>query len=464
MTDRFRWTHRDVQEALGTRGGEEDLSTTYTGVSTDSRALTAGDLFVALVGDRFDGHRFVRAATERGARGVVVSRPVEVPPSIRTYEVADTLVALGALARYRRRRHSARVVGITGSSGKTTTKELTRAALSGRHRVHATAGNLNNRIGLPLTILSCPDEVDVLVLEMGTNEPGEIAALTAIAEPGIGVVTTVSEAHLEKLASREGVFREKLALLEGLPADGRAVVGDDPPDLPPRARALRPDVLVAGWTDGADPDLRPVDPAPEADGCYRFRWRGHPVRLSIPGRHSVVDALLALTVSSLLDVPPEAAAREVSGVAPTGMRGESLTLGEVRVIMDCYNANPHSVRAALDLLEEVPASRRVAVLGTMLELGVGAPELHAGVLEDALARPLDLVVALGDFAAAARALPEPVDGGRLIAAPDVESGWALLRERLRGDEVVLLKASRGFALEGIVPLMEADLGEAGREG
>ena len=423
---------------------------------------------MAIAGERFDGHDFVSDALSLGAAGVVVSHASGAEPPVPVYPVADTLVALGDLARHRRREHRGQVVAITGSSGKTTTKELLRGALNRSYRVHASPSSLNNRIGLPLTLLGAPDEAEVVVLEMGTNEPGEIEVLTAIAEPDIGAVTTVSDGHLEKLGSLEGVFREKLALIAGLEGRGAAVVGDQPPILAARARALHPNVRVAGWSSLADASLRPENAQPDPRGRYFFDWRNQRVHLQMPGRHAVYDALIALAVSDLLETPHGSAVRGLEEYVPRGMRGEQLHAGDLTLLLDCYNANPESVRAALDLLALIPAGgRRVAVLGSMLELGNRSDALHDQLLDEALSQAVDVVLALGEFAAAAERLR---DAGRtgmeteLLACPDPAEGYALLREHLEGNELILLKGSRGVALERLVPLIEADFGTATRNG
>jgi UDP-N-acetylmuramoyl-tripeptide--D-alanyl-D-alanine ligase len=431
----------------------------YRGVSTDSRTIGEGDLYVALVGERFDGHDFVAEAFTRGAAGAVVSRPV-TSDGAKLYPVPDTLVALGALAAHRRHALTAPVVGITGSVGKTTTKDLARGALSGALNVHATHANRNNRIGVPLTLLAAPADAEVVVLEMGSNEPGEIATLAAIARPDIGVVTTVGEGHLEQLGSVEGVLNEKLDLLRDLAAGGRCVVGDEPEFLVEEARRICPQIRVAGWSERADVGLRPENVEVDHWGLHQFRWRGHAVTLGLPGRHGVANALLALAVSELLGVPAKVAVKGLAEVTAEGMRGEVRRIGGLSVVVDCYNANPLSVRAALDLLESHHASRRVVVLGSMLELGESAESLHRSVLEDALTRDIDLVVATGIFAEVAPS-PESVASDRLLLARDWGAAYPELRPRLSGDEVVLLKASRGVALEGIIPLLESDFGDAG---
>jgi UDP-N-acetylmuramoyl-tripeptide--D-alanyl-D-alanine ligase len=293
----------------------------------------------------------------------------------------------------------------------------------------------------------------VVVLEMGTNEPGEIAALTRIAAPEIGVVTTVSETHIERLESLDGVLEEKLDLLRGLPDDGNAVVGDEPAILPEQARRIRHDVLVVGLGARADADHRPDEPSMDEQGCWSFVWRGEPVHLRVPGRHSVQNALLALTVAELLEVPAAEATRGVGRVEAGDMRGEIRRIGGLTLILDCYNANPQSLRAALDLLVDIePGRPKVAVLGTMLELGERSEELHTVLLRDACALGLDLIVATGEFARAT------ADGSPILSVVDPLEAYGELRGRLAGDEVLLMKASRGVELERLIPLFEGDFG------
>jgi UDP-N-acetylmuramoyl-tripeptide--D-alanyl-D-alanine ligase len=454
----FTWTDAGVRRALGLRVDLAQDDVTYTGVSTDSRQIQQGELYVALVGERFDGHDFVTDAMSRGALGAVVSRPSSSGNAVgvHVYPVDDTLVALGSLATHRRRQLRAPVVAITGSSGKTSTKDLAAAALGPARRVHATRGNLNNRIGMPLTLLSAPEDAEAVVLEMGSNEPGEIRILAQIARPDVGVVTTVGEAHLEKLGSLEGVLDEKLDLLRNLSAGGRCVVGDEPPVLAERARGICESLRVAGWSERADEDLRAREADVDVFGRYVVTWRRERVAIPMIGRHAVSNAMLALAIADLLGVSAADAARGIAAAESNPLRGEVRRIGGLTVIVDCYNANPQSVRAALDLLEgQGAAARRVAVLGTMLELGVESGRLHREVLQSALAREIDLVVATGGFAGAADAAGSGM-ADRLVTAPDWQQAYPLLRERLAGDEIVLLKASRGVRLEGILPLLEAD--------
>src|SRR5690606_6399298 len=277
-------------EALGKKGG--DPSRIFSSVSTDTRTIGPDALFVALKGDRFDGHAFLGTAATAGATAAVVSeQPAEIPAGMTLYRVDDTLAALGRLGAYRRTHLPARFVGVVGSNGKTTTKELIRTVLQARYRVHATTGNLNNQIGVPLTLLSMPDDAEIGVIEMGTDRPGEVAALTAIVRPDQIAITSIGEEHLELLGDLDGVLEEEVSVLGGLAAQGKAFVAEEPDALPRRAREIigRSRVKVAGLRESSDlrPDggergIRVVE-----DGSTIWTWRGLEVHLPIPGRFNV---------------------------------------------------------------------------------------------------------------------------------------------------------------------------------
>ena len=459
----FSWSAADVCEALGiSRDADDDA--VYPRVSTDTRSLQFGDLFVALRGARFDAHAMLSEAKASGATGAVVSRiPGDAPADLRYYVVEDTLRGLGALAHFRRDRSSARVVGVVGSNGKTTTKELIRAALSVRFAIHATQGNLNNQIGVPLTLLAAPDEAEVLVVEMGTNEPGEIEILSSIVRPDLVVVTSIGEEHLEKLGSLEGVLEEELSVLSGLDARGIALVAEEPESLPEGARARLGEerVRVAGLTESAD--LRPdggregIEVLP--DGTTRWSWRGRALRLPLPGRFNVRNALLALGVAVELGVEEEEAVRGVERVTSVKLRGEWHDIGGLRVLADCYNSNPPSVKAAVDLLSALPAGgRKIAVLGTMREMGAQADLLHRQVAEDVVVRldhGIDTVVATGAFVEAFDVVA-PEQDERIIRCSDPVEAYHRLAGRLDGSETILLKASRGEELERWLPLLRRE--------
>ncbi len=476
MTGGFVWTDARVRDALDLPSELTREGVAFTEISTDTRTLTRGALFVALEGERFDGHLFLEEAAARGARGMVVSKfrvpggdvgsATEAGEGPVRYRVEDTLTALGQLARHRRRTLGRTVVGITGSSGKTSVKELVSAALGHSRRVHATRANRNNRVGVPLTLLEAEEETDLWVVELGTSEPGEIGLLTRIAEPDAGVVTTVSEAHLTGLGSLEGVLQEKLDLVRGTASDGPVVVGDRPEILPRRARELREEVHVCGLTDRADPELRGELLEADGEGRYAVRWGGGVWRPAMPGRHGVENFVLALSTARCLGIDDlEGAARAAEQVPPGPLRGEVERLGRLTLLLDCYNANPQSVRAAVDLLLDLPAAGgKVAVLGSMLELGDRASSLHREVLGEVVRRPLDLVVAVGDFAVAAEALATETHSpgseriAQVLSVPGAGDAYERLRPHLSGSETVLLKASRGVALETLVARFRADFG------
>ncbi|HMA22344.1 MAG TPA: UDP-N-acetylmuramoyl-tripeptide--D-alanyl-D-alanine ligase, partial [Gemmatimonadaceae bacterium] len=357
--------------------------------------------------------------------------------------VRDTLVALGALGRYRRRAWGKTVVGVVGTNGKTSTKELIRAALGSVYEVHATRGNLNNLVGVPLTLLSIPDGADVAVVEMGTNSPGEVPRLRAIVEPDITVVTSIAEEHLEGLGDLAGVLREEMAAADGVEV---AIVPSSQPEVIDAARARARRVVAAGIDSG---DLQPTSWAVDADGCGRLTVDSVEIRLPLRGAHNVRNAMLALAVSRELGVSVADAARGLAAMSAPPMRVNWQQYPKATLINDAYNSNPGSAKAAIDLLAHTGKGRqRVAVLATMLELGPQGPRLHDEVAQAALDAGIEVVAAIGEFAAAFRRIA-PGDS-RVITADDAELVWPALSSRLAPDAVILLKGSRGMRLERLV--------------
>lgn len=457
------WTDAEVRRALALSGDESSVAP-YSSVSTDTRAVVQGALFVALKGDRFDGHRFLDDAAAAGATGAVVSDPeISAPEALVLYRVDDTLTALGRLAAHRRDHHAARFIGVVGSNGKTTTKELIRAALESRYRTHATQGNLNNQIGVPLTLLGLPEDAEIGVIEMGTDRPGEIAALTSIVHPDHVVITSIGEEHLELLGNLDGVLAEETSVLEGLAKKGKAFVAEEPAALAKRAREIagRSRVKVAGYRESADlrPDGGERSIRVLEDGSTLWHWRGLEVRLPLPGRFNIRNALLALGVAVELGVTPQEAVTALSNVKLPALRSEWVKYGDLRVLADCYNANPPSVAAAVDLLGSLPArGRRIAVLGTMRELGPTSEHLHA-VAADSIAKmvgdQIDLIVATGDFVRAFKR-HETALGDQLVLREDPVEAYALVGPELRPSDTILLKASRGDQMERWLPFLERD--------
>lgn len=418
------------------------------GVATDTRTIEPGSVFVALRGERFDAHDFLAQAVEKGAAAVVVSDPTRAAAlSVPVYVVTDTTAALGALGAFRRRVWGGTVVAVAGSNGKTTTKALVRAALGGTFEVHATQGNLNNQIGVPLTLLAIPEGADVAVVEVGTSEPGEVELLRRLVAPDIAVVTSVGEEHLEGLGSLAGVLREETSIFRDTPL---AIAPASQPEVGAAARVLAQRALEAGLDAG---EFRPDRWEVGGDGRGWAEFGAVRLDLAIPGAHNLRNAMLALAVARACGVPLAVAAQGISSVAPLDMRGAWLAMGALTVINDAYNANPGSMREAIALLDALETPRpRVLVLGTMRELGPSAAELHDEVARRAVASRAAIVAGLGDFAAPLERLS--AGDGRVVVADDVDELWASLSSALPRDAIVLLKASRGVRLERLLPHLQ----------
>jgi UDP-N-acetylmuramoyl-tripeptide--D-alanyl-D-alanine ligase len=443
------WTLDRVADALQplARGNLPRGARPFARVWTDTRTIAQGDLFVALVGERFDAHEFLRQAVASGAAGVVVSRLDSARDlGVPVFEVDDTLIALGALGRYRRRAWGKPVVGVVGTNGKTSTKELLKAALGAGLETHATQGNLNNLVGVPLTLLAIPDTADVAVIEMGTNQPGEVARLRAIVEPDITVVTSIAEEHLEGLGDLAGVMREELAACDSV---ATAIVPAGQPEVVAEARKRARSVTAAGLDEG---DVRADRWELGADGRGRLEIGGAPIEVPLRGVHNLRNTMLALAAARGLGVSWEQAARGIQAMPVPPMRSNVEAIGRVTLVNDAYNSNPGSARAALELLQHAGRGRqRVAILGTMLELGPSGPALHEALAREALASPIEIVAGLGEFAAALERASNGSMKDRLVTSSDVDSLWSRLVSRLEPDAVILLKASRGVRLEQLVP-------------
>jgi UDP-N-acetylmuramoyl-tripeptide--D-alanyl-D-alanine ligase len=449
----FVLSERTVREAIGLAGGSPDRH--YTTVSTDTRTLSPGALFVALAGERFDGHEFLAAARDAGAVAAIVRLGCAPVEGLDLLEVPDTLRAYGLLARARRRTLQTPVIAITGTNGKTSTKEMLAAVLRTRFRTHATRANLNNLVGVPQTILEAPPDTEALVVEAGANLPGEIERYREIIEPDISIVTNAAEGHLEGFGSLDGVVEEKLSLTRGV---GLALVGMRPPSLAEGARARGAiEVLTVDLEEG---DVRPDRMVLGEDGRATLAIDGRTFTLPVIGRHQAGNALFAWAVARALHLDLDAAAAALSDIEIPWGRGERRDVGGLTIINDCYNANPASFRAVIDLVQQIRGRRRLAfVAGTMLELGPAADRMHREVAEALVALKPDLLAVVGAFVPAMEPWVESL-GDRLLCAPDAPSLAPLLAARLRGDELVVLKASRGMALERILPAITRHAAES----
>ena len=420
----------DAAAGIGARLVGPDVE--LTGVSFDSRSTRPGELFVPIVAAR-DGHEFIGDARQAGAVAHLTSRPGEFRGEGTTIEVADTAQALLDLAAWARPLLDATVVGVTGSVGKTTTKDMIAAACGAGRRTAANERSFNNDQGLPVTILNAPDDTEVLVVEMGMRGFGEIARLCGIARPDVGVVTVVGHAHTDLVGGLEGVARAKAELVEALPVGGTAILNADDDRVAAMSRRTEASVVTFGWAGEVFPADIELDVAARAHFVAHSPWGRAEVTLPVPGMHMVSNALAALAVAGTVGVDIDDAAAALAGLRVSGMRMEVVTApGGATIVNDAYNANPTSMHAALDALAAIDASRRIAVLGLMAE--IEEPEhAHREVLRRARDLELEVVVVGTDLYGV-----EPTDDVRAAIGP------------LGPDAAVLVKASRSAGLERIV--------------
>jgi UDP-N-acetylmuramoyl-tripeptide--D-alanyl-D-alanine ligase len=420
------------------------------GYSIDSRSVRAGQLFFAVTGERLDGHDFVEQALKNGAIAAVVRRDQlsRYPRETRLLAVEDTLAALQTLATAVRKLWGKPLIAVTGSAGKTTTKEAIAHVLGARFRVLKSEGNFNNHFGLPLMLLKLEPEYDVAVIEMGMSHAGEIRALAKIAQPEIGVVTNVAPVHLEFFDSLAGIARAKYELVESLPANGVAVLNADDEYVSQFGRDFKGKVVMYGTRATADVRAENIQ-AKGLEGSEfevvigSVRERG---MLPQVGEHNVLNALAAVAVGVERGLKPGEAVGALAKLAPADKRGEVLQLGNITVINDCYNSNPKALGAMVDALAATAAKRRIVVAGEMLELGAAGEEMHRQAGQHIAEKGIDVLLGVRGQAQAmvegARRAGTPAE---YVAGPEEAGEW-LAREARDGD-VVLLKASRGVKLE-----------------
>jgi len=437
-----------------------DLTIPVSGVGIDSRTLGVGEAFFAIHGHRLDGHAYVREAAARGAACLVIHAVSDLPAAVPTVLVDDTTQALGRLAAWHRARFPVPVAAVTGSNGKTTTKEMMAAVLAALGPVLKPEGSFNNQWGLPLTLLRLSPAHRAVALELGANAPGEIAALAAISRPTVGVVTVVATAHTEFFGSLDGVQAEKSALVHAIPADGAVVLNADDARVIAMRELTRARVITFGVDRVADVTASQVVAAD--DEALRFELAAgagrRPVRLAFAGRHNVPSALAAAGVGLALGLGLDAIAAGLAAARPAKGRCVWRRAGPIRILDDSYNANPASVRAALEVLAAARGARRVVVLADMLELGDAADDAHqeAGRLV-ARSGAAELV----GVGARARALVEAARAGGLAESHHTttfEDTVALLLKRLAPGDAVLVKGSRGMRMERVVDALVARYG------
>jgi UDP-N-acetylmuramoyl-tripeptide--D-alanyl-D-alanine ligase len=436
--------------------GSYDVSPMVTGYSIDSRSIGAGELFFAIKGDRFDGHDFVAAAIERGAAGAIIRH--DFVGSGNLLRVEDPLVALQTLAREVRRMWGRTVIGVTGSAGKTTTKEAIAHVLATKYKVLKSEGNLNNHFGLPLQLLHIQPDTEIYVSEMGMNHAGEIAALAKIAEPNVGVVTMVAPVHLEFFDSVAGIAKAKKELIDALPKDGLAVLNADDDFVREFNAGRNGRAIYFGSSDRADVRAENIfergGEGSEFD-IVAGNERAH-ARLPLVGKHNVVNAVAAVAVGLEHGIALNQAAHALASLMPSDKRGQIVEIGAATVINDCYNSNPKALQSMVDALLAMPAKRHIVVAGEMLELGPAGEELHRECGTYIAAHGVSQLVGVRGLAKpmvqAAKAVGIAAD---FVETPEEAGSW--LAANAKAGDVVLLKASRGVKLEKAIDSWTAAL-------
>lgn len=456
----MRLTLADVYQALLTPSfyeGEGRGGVTFTGISTDTRTIKPGDLFVALASPNMDGHQFVAQALAAGATGQVVSQPIKAPDGVPVIHVLDTQVAYGQIACFWRDQFDIPVIGVTGSVGKTTTKEMLAAALSPLGPVLKTEASQNNETGVPKALLQLNKTHKAAVVEMGMRGPGQIAYLCGIARPTIGVITLIGENHIELLGSRDAIADAKGELLEALPADGLAVLNADDPFLPRLRAKTTARVLTYGLGEAADYRAARIE---RSDVGWRFQVQGTPVEIASPSRHDIGNALAAVAVAGVLGLSRADAAQALRAYAPPPMRMQVVETPEgITVLNDAYNAAPVSVKSALQTLSSHEKAKKIAFLGDMKELGEIGPDAHRALgktINDL--GGLDAVYAVGELAA-------QIPGATQYFTDSAQAAqFARETLALSPGDVILVKGSRAMAMERVVEALMERRPEVGMHG
>jgi UDP-N-acetylmuramoyl-tripeptide--D-alanyl-D-alanine ligase len=451
-----------VAEFTGARG-EFDQDLVAMGYSIDSRTLSAGDLFIAIAGERFDGHDFVQAALEKGAVAAIVQQGKSAGADAkRLLQVEDTIKALQSLGAAARRLWGKPLLAVTGSAGKTTTKEILAELLATRFRVMKSSGNLNNHIGLPLQLLKLEAEHDIAVVEMGMNHAGEIRALGKLAHHDLAVVTTVAPVHLEFFGSLKEIARAKYEIIETLHPGGVAILNADDDYVCQFGRDFKGTVFSFGTHRAADVSAQKIKLNGVEGSTFELAAGSvrEPVTLPLVGEHNIYNALGAAAAALDRGVTPSQVAMALSGIRPPEKRGQVLEVGGATVINDSYNSNPKALEAMIDTLSSMQAQRRILVAGEMLELGPTAEDLHRQCGRHAAEKKIDVVIGVRGLA---QALAEAACGAgtqaQFVETPEQAGEW--LARNLRPGDAVLLKASRGVKLERVLDLLHEKIPGSG---
>ncbi len=471
MSIRFTKRFFTTKELAALLGSACRTDAEVTSITTDSRECESGALFIAIKGERFDGHDYISQAVSRGAAGVVAERLPEgltKDESDRVIRVGSTLTAFGLIAKAYKARIAPKTIAVTGSVGKTTTKEFICAVASASYRSHKTEGNYNNEIGMPITVLNMPEQTQVCVLEMGMSQRGEISRMTRVAEPDIAVITNIGNSHIENLGSRENICSAKLEIVEGMSEKGHVILNADEPMLFAQKGKLKQEILFVSLQN-PQADYRALN-IRESEDCTEFdlvagRRVVTNIRIPTIGRHNVYDATYAFAAGVLLGMSDDEIKRGLMSFRNTGMRQNIYEYGGVTVIEDCYNAGPESMKAAIEVLARMAdksKTRSVAVLGDMRELGEYSKQLHMEVGTLVASRHISQLVTFGREAEniALGAINHAFKADNISISTNLENpeaAAASVFDQLHRGDTVLFKASRAVRLERVIDELKKKL-------
>ena len=456
-------TLRQLLEAVnGTLLGDfDDLDAQAVQVSTDSRNITPGCLFIPLEGERFDGHSFINSALEAGAAGCLTARERESYLPGKFYiKVRSTQRALWELARYYKKLFPIPFIAVTGSVGKTTTKDMTAAVLGARFRVHKTEGNFNNDIGVPLTLLRLEAQHEVCVVELGMDHAGEIYNLARLVEPDMALITNIGDAHIENLGSRENIFKAKCEIFPHLKRDGLAILNGDDPLLAALEGTLAQRTVFVGEGEGLDYTARDLSSDGAGHLFCRVKTPRSQFEANIPalGSHMIYPTLMAAAAAEALGMAPDEIVRGIGAFLPTKMRMNIVRCkGDIVILNDAYNANPQSMRAAAAVLGDAQGRRKVAVVGDMKELGPGYEQFHRAVGGYFAQAGTDRLIAVGDLARFMAEGARDAGLGQADWFPTLDAARNALSREVRAGVTILVKASRSMAFEKIVDYLLANV-------
>jgi len=451
-------TCQEILQAVNGTLLSGDINTVFGNVCTDSRSVKEGDIFVPLVGEKFDGHDYILSSLEKGALGSLTQKDTEISSDRVLIKVPDTLKALRDLAAYYRQKFSIPFVGITGSVGKTSTKEMVASVLQRVFKVHKTQGNFNNEIGVPLTVFGLDRSHEACVVEMGMSGFGEISRLTSIVKPDIAIITNIGLSHIEKLGSKNNILKAKMEILEGLNEKGLVILNGDDSLLYGLKGLLNFRTVFYGLDEGMDYHGYNVVSLGEQGSTFNINIgnREYTVKIPVPGLHNIYNALAGIAAGIELGISPDEIIKGIGDFSPGKMRLNIIKHNGLKIINDVYNASPQSMEAAIDVLKDISeGGRTIAVLGDMLELGEISKKAHFDVGKYAVTKGIDFVAAVGEYRnnIADGAVDAGAGKDNVFVFKNNTEAASFLKEFVKPGDVLLVKGSRGMKMEEIVNML-----------